>query len=223
MPPKKRSAPAQASSSRPSKSRKSNQGQSASAENSGSNSGAASEATAAAAAPANSRYTPHSGSANLEAEYHLQTRDKDKAYSYICLCRPFLKTASSGEDDDDDDDDEDEEDEDEDGEGGNACDGGETCICLKSADDHPDHPWVVTKAGQIKLNQMHIQADLRCPDNFQMYTFNDHEAYGMMQVFQNLILDYEDAGRDKDWKGQWAMCEATAKLGKYASDGPMCM
>lgn len=49
--------------------------------------------------------------------------------------------------------------------------------------------------------------DVRDPDNFGMYTFNDHLAYGALEVIQNLMLDYEEAS---NWQEQWWVCEALA-------------
>lgn len=31
-----------------------------------------------------------------------------------------------------------------------------------------------------------------------MYTFNDHEAYGSLEVVQNLLLDFDDALKNKN-------------------------
>lgn len=50
-------------------------------------------------------------------------------------------------------------------------------------------------------------AAVRCPDNFGMYTFNDHEAYGYLEVCQNLMLDWDEA---TTWQEQWFVCEGLA-------------
>ncbi|KUI56209.1 hypothetical protein VP1G_03611 [Cytospora mali] len=47
-------------------------------------------------------------------------------------------------------------------------------------------------------------APLRCPDVFGMYTYNDHAAYGIIEVIENMFLDYQEAG---SWKDQWVICE----------------
>jgi hypothetical protein len=41
-----------------------------------------------------------------------------------------------------------------------------------------------------------------------MYTFNDHQEYGVLEVLENLILDFEETGRD--YLDQWAVCECLA-------------
>lgn len=43
-----------------------------------------------------------------------------------------------------------------------------------------------------------------------MYTLNDHAGYGVMEVVQNLLLDFEDAA--SNWKEQCAVSEALASL-----------
>lgn len=58
---------------------------------------------------------------------------------------------------------------------------------------------------------MTIQGDLRCPDLFDMYIYNDYHGYGIVQVIQNTLLDFDqEKEKEKDnWKEQWAICEAT--------------
>jgi hypothetical protein len=91
-----------------------------------------------------------------------------------------------------------------------GCDNGETCLCLKLAEEHPDHVWTITYAGWRKLQDQFKLADLRCPDYYGMYTFNDHSAYGVLEVLQNLILDFDEVGYN--WFFRWAICEALAYL-----------
>ncbi|KAJ5656372.1 hypothetical protein N7507_008322 [Penicillium longicatenatum] len=60
---------------------------------------------------------------------------------------------------------------------------------------------------------MRTQVDVRDPANFDMHTKEDHAGYGVMQVVQNLIIDFERAGRmEGNWKDQWALCEAMAMV-----------
>lgn len=166
--------------------------------------GDSSSSSAPAAAPPSKRWSKVSGSRNVDASYKEITKDPAKAYSFICICRlPF------GLDDDDDDDDE-SSDEEEDAVADKSkklapCDGGKTCMCNKSAADHPEHKAVVSMAGFQKFMMQRIQADLRDPDLFEMYTFNDHAGYGVLEVVQNLLLDFAE---EKNLKEQWAICEA---------------
>ncbi|KAK0639944.1 hypothetical protein B0T16DRAFT_463567 [Cercophora newfieldiana] len=49
---------------------------------------------------------------------------------------------------------------------------------------------------------------LRCPDMFSVETHEDFYAYGVVQVVENLLLDFVEA--DGDWRAQWAVVEGMA-------------
>ncbi|KAK2029699.1 hypothetical protein LX32DRAFT_560149 [Colletotrichum zoysiae] len=167
------------------------------------------------------RWSAVSASRNADYDYKKAMEDVEDAYTYTCRC-PF--GAKSGDlDDEDDDEDEDEDDEDDEGNGQPKarCDGGETCLCTKPAADHPDAPFFMTNAGYRKLMTQQIHCEIRDPDNFNMYTYNDHRAYGILQVIQNLILDYEEA--KDNWKEQWVICEAMVPFIWYLSGGDFAM
>ncbi len=51
---------------------------------------------------------------------------------------------------------------------------------------------------------------LRSPGSFGLDSFNDHEGYGVVEVLQNLVLDFKEAAGN--YKEQWAVCEALALL-----------
>jgi hypothetical protein len=178
----------------------------------------------APAIPRSNRWSAVSASGNADDVYKLSTRDPIRAYSYICICPQRY---------DDDEDDEDEEDEDEGGDEDHdgslveenkpktRCDGGRSCLCNKSAADHPEHAWIITFTGFQKYLTQRIHADLRCPDNFDMYTYNDHEGYGVLEVVQNLLLDFSEA--EGNWKEQWVVCEAMALFFLSDAVAPMMM
>ena len=52
------------------------------------------------------------------------------------------------------------------------------------------------QAGSHKLTMQRINADLRNPDLFDMYTFNDHAGYGVLEVVQSLLLDFAEADKN---------------------------
>ncbi|KAK3290822.1 uncharacterized protein B0H64DRAFT_420639 [Chaetomium fimeti] len=117
--------------------------------------------------------------------------DPDKSYAYICWCQPpFPVDNDDNDDDDDDDDDKDDEEEGEDG-----CDGGKTCLCGKPAQEHPDHKWIT----------MLTWPDFATPGNFDMHTFSDHAAYGVVEVIENLLLDFVEA--NGNWREQWVVID----------------
>ncbi|KAK4119562.1 hypothetical protein N657DRAFT_581472 [Parathielavia appendiculata] len=156
--------------------------------------------------PRNKRWAAVSGSANADAEYKMKTSNPLIAYKFVCMCQPPFP---NGEDDEDEEDEENEDAETSDKSAKRPkCDGGETCLCDKPAAEHPDHVWKFSAAGKIKFFTLQTQCMLRYPDMFNMYTFNDHEGYGVLEVIQNLILDFEEAA--DNYKEQWAVCEALA-------------
>lgn len=77
---------------------------------------------------------------------------------------------------------------------------------MKPATEHPGHPWVITLAGIHKVITLSIQAQVRDPDAMGMYTYNDHFGYGILELAQNLLLDFDEA--KGNWKQQWSICEA---------------
>ncbi|KAE8414268.1 hypothetical protein BDV36DRAFT_286322 [Aspergillus pseudocaelatus] len=169
--------------------------------------------------PRNKRWSAVSASANADVAYQKFLKEKPNVYEYVCICK------RPGADDDDEDEDEDEDDAEDDAEDGDnneaECDGGKTCRCFKPAADYPDHPWIFSRAGLDKMITYRIMLDLRDPDSFSMYTFNDHSGYGAIEVVQNMMLDFEEASGK--WQQQWAVIEALAWLlsGDFLS--PMVM
>lgn len=171
--------------------------------------GSAAAQPAQPAIPRNKRWAAVSASANADMDYRMATQNPLTAYNFVCFCQaPFPNG-------DDSDDEEEKEEEDGDEEGDDAkiasskrprCDGGETCLCEKPASEHPNHIWKLSVAGRRLYFTQHIHFELRDPDSFGMYTFNDHAGYGVLELLQNLILDFEEAAGN--YKEQWAVCEA---------------
>ncbi|GAB1211693.1 hypothetical protein ATERTT37_000817 [Aspergillus terreus] len=186
--------------------------------------GPAKKAKTGSSTKRNQRWSSVSASANVAAVYkELVEKDPAHAYSYICLCRSII---DDHQDDDEEDDEEDDEDEDSNEQDRPAdagkkvrCDNGKTCLCRKPADEHPGHRWVISKAGWQKYVGARIMCNLREPELFDMYTFNDHAGYGVLEVVQNLLLDYDEM--KPSWRDQWAVCEAMVQLCMGSSMTPM--
>lgn len=66
-----------------------------------------------------------------------------------------------------------------------------------------------------------LQLNIRNPDCFGMYVYNDSYGWGTMEVIENLLVDFEEA--EGNWKEQWAMCEAIAMLWLRGAPGPLYM
>lgn len=154
-----------------------------------------------------SRWTAVSASANIDADYKLATRNPVAAYAFVCLCRPPFDGSGAS---------------DRVTAAGSSsssttttsttaaparCDDGETCMCNRPAAEHPGYRWRLSAAGKRKLFAQRVHFQLRCPGNFGMRTFDDHEHFGVVEILQNLVLDFEEAA---NYKEQWAVCEALA-------------
>ncbi|OTA93996.1 hypothetical protein M434DRAFT_395065 [Hypoxylon sp. CO27-5] len=168
--------------------------------------------------PRSTRWSAISASANADADYKTIWKNPDKWYSFMTICSPIREDGDDDEEEDDDDEDEDEEDDndnnddnDDTEEGsrdGPKC-GKKNCVCFKSVRENPDHPWIVSRAGFRKYYTQNIHLSLRDPENFDMYTYNDHAGYGGLEIVQNLFLDYVEAA-ERGWREQWAVCEGLA-------------
>ncbi|KAK4213916.1 hypothetical protein QBC37DRAFT_315491 [Rhypophila decipiens] len=161
------------------------------------------------------RWAKFSVSANLAAEYEkLTSEGKANPGEFICLCQvPF----DLGEDASDSE----AESESPEKSKPKRCDGGKTCLCKKPASENPNHKWVISSAGKVKFFQQQTHHGIRNPDNFSMYTFNDHSAYGTLEVIQNLILDFvetPDAEEQDSWKERWVVVEALGFFMKTVGD-----
>ncbi|TGJ79983.1 hypothetical protein E0Z10_g8783 [Xylaria hypoxylon] len=174
--------------------------------------------------PRSKRWSAVSGSANAEGDYRMVWKDEEVAYSYITLCSALYLDSDDEDDDEDSDEDSekgDESDEEDEEEGDNDDDGAKRlgprcekrrCLCFKPLASNPEHPWVISWAGFKKFDNQFIHTFLRDPDNFSMSTFSDHAGYSSVEILQNLLLDFEEAAKEKrgGWREQWAVCECTA-------------
>ncbi|KAJ5105303.1 hypothetical protein NUU61_002650 [Penicillium alfredii] len=110
-----------------------------------------------------------------------------------------------------------EEEEQEDGGAGKASDpqknaiwtrnSGKPCVCMKPSAENPEHIWVMTSASLKKFVALQNQTFFRDPDNFGIYVYNDFYAYGITELVQNVLLDFDEA--KYNWKEQWALLGTT--------------
>jgi hypothetical protein len=181
--------------------------------------------------PKNKRWSKVSGSGNADYRYRVHMKDPKVAYSFITICR--LPNYHEDEYEDEDEDEDENEDDGMDGDDDSntsskkqpqqPCDGGVTCICDKPVAEHPEHPFIISRAGNHKYFTQRIHLSLRRPDMFDMYVYNDFEAYGVMEVVENLVADWIEAGKQKNWKEQWVIVEAMAMMWASDSIDPMQM
>lgn len=160
------------------------------------------------------RWSKVSASKNLDAHYWTCNSDPEEAYAWRTNCKP-----GDGFDEDEDEEEEDVPPADAPDSAGPPakvrCDGGKTCFCNKSADDLPNHPYILTSAAIFKYQTTMNMLGLREPGAFGMYTFNDHGCYGALEVLQNLFVDFDEAFRDNDEKEMWVNVETIAMYMSY--------
>lgn len=80
---------------------------------------------------------------------------------------------------------------------------------------------VITKAGLAKFLSQRTMTYLRRPDMFDMCIYNDFYSYGILEVLENLLLDYVEA--EGNWKEQWDVCQTIAWFLLDHSSEPMQM
>ncbi|OHF02782.1 hypothetical protein CORC01_01883 [Colletotrichum orchidophilum] len=97
------------------------------------------------------------------------------------------------------------------------CDSDKTCLCAKPAAEQPGVPYVITKAGFYKLVNQQIHCQVRAPDSFDMSAYNDHSAFGTLQVLLDLVFNYEEV--KGNWREQCVICEAMCPFIWYLSGG----
>jgi len=86
-----------------------------------------------------------------------------------------------------------------------SCDDAETCICTRPADQYPDHGLVTTLAARAKYMMVENHALNRNPYHFGMDLGEDHYAFGLLQIVENLLLDFAEA--KGNLREQWVVCE----------------
>ncbi|KAL6233293.1 hypothetical protein BDW75DRAFT_215624 [Aspergillus navahoensis] len=159
-------------------------------------------ASGSAPKPASKRWSAVSVSRNIA----LSFADHADYDTYECLCQARVD-GKSADDEDEDEVDEDEEDEEHFNDKPKAkCDFGKTCMCNKPAEEHPDYPLTISKAGHTKFIDQIVHTNVRNPDSFNMYVYNDFAGYGVWEVLQNLAVDFTES--KDNWKEQWAVCQA---------------
>lgn len=151
-------------------------------------------------------------------------KDPGYAHGYMCLCKLPHDDEDDEEDEGDDEGPEESEGEARPGEGKRPrCERGRACVCFKPLAGRPDHKKSVSRAGYKLLGYQVTLASLRNPDSFGMYTFNDQAAFGILEVVESALVDFNDLGAD--WRDRWALCEAVVMflLSDMSAEMFMCV
>lgn len=72
------------------------------------------------------------------------------------------------------------------------CDDGKKCYCMQLYDDYFEYFYVFIRVVKLMFVDLFFYCEVRDLDNFEMYIFNDYLVYGVLEIFQNFILDFEE-------------------------------
>lgn len=129
-----------------------------------------------------SRWNTPSVSANIAAQYQTFLTDgKQDPFVFALMCDPPFP---SGDSDDEEEDEEETSNNRKNKDHGDRpkCDDGKKCYCTQLYDVHPEHPYVFIRAAKSMFVDLSSHCEVRDPDNFEMYSFNDHSAYGVLEI-----------------------------------------
>ena len=88
------------------------------------------------------------------------------------------------------------------------------CMCMQAADGHPNHSWIVTKAGYGLYKDWAHQLYCRDPDNFGMFITSNWGGYGVSEVVENIFLGFnrevKKSKKQRDPLAIWSHIEGMA-------------
>ncbi|KAJ6004937.1 hypothetical protein N7540_012736 [Penicillium herquei] len=158
----------------------------------------------------NPRYTEGSITSFYDVVYKKLLRDPKEAFALISLCEWLFVDECFDNDEGEDPEQESETEV-------KRCQ--DPCVCRKPASDNPNHPYVLSNAGFKKAAIVEFLMNVRNPWSFSLHTFNGHESYGVLELLENLVLDFDE--EEGNWKNQWAICETIAYLFMRGALEPM--
>lgn len=94
----------------------------------------------------------------------------------------------------------------------------------------PEHKWVMMRDSWKLLHESRNEVENRCPDNLNMYIYNDFWGYGLLEVIENFLSQYSTAFNrtvkkrnteaiiEKSQKEMWLVVSA---LGQFLNWGQM--
>lgn len=58
-------------------------------------------------------------------------------------------------------------------------------MCRHPVSEHPDWPWIITKAGYEQKGRLLFEADMRNQDLFDEHFYSHFNDYGFQEVVEN--------------------------------------
>ncbi|KAL9092540.1 MAG: hypothetical protein Q9165_004344 [Trypethelium subeluteriae] len=88
--------------------------------------------------------------------------------------------------------------------------GEDGCMCNKPLKENPDWTWFTTRKAWDMRADLQDGADLRNPDNFDMYVYNDFAGYGQQELIENTLVAFntEYVKKNPSLNELWAIIES---------------
>ncbi|KAF1963018.1 hypothetical protein CC80DRAFT_588495 [Byssothecium circinans] len=90
---------------------------------------------------------------------------------------------------------------------------------FQPASEHPEWEWVMMADAWDKFDLWRRRAKYCDPDNFNMYIYNDWKGYGLQEIIECGLAEFDKGFRKKGEKGRDEMWAAISALGLWLKDG----
>lgn len=80
----------------------------------------------------------------------------------------------------------------------------------KLAANHPEWPYTIMAESWRRLCDWTRRSSYCNPQLFNMYIYTDFEAYGILELLENLIIDFNGAFEEKDINKMWSILATLA-------------
>ncbi|KAF2795672.1 hypothetical protein K505DRAFT_335813 [Melanomma pulvis-pyrius CBS 109.77] len=87
------------------------------------------------------------------------------------------------------------------------------------ADEHPEYKWVVMAKAAVLQVKYERRTTYCNPDSFDMYAYKDFHGYGIHELVENLLVDFDAAFLKKNNKGLEEMWVIMAAMGWWFCEG----
>ncbi|KAF2847709.1 hypothetical protein T440DRAFT_500905 [Plenodomus tracheiphilus IPT5] len=91
----------------------------------------------------------------------------------------------------------------------------EAGIWRAPAAQHPGHKWIIMWSAYLKYDLLCRKAKYCDPDNFNMYLCNDWHGWGLQEIIENQLLDFDKAFREPGEKRLYEMWAVISAMGLW--------
>ena len=86
----------------------------------------------------------------------------------------------------------------------------ESSMFNKLAANHPEWPYTIMAESWRRLCDWTRRSSYCNPDLFSMYIYNDFHGYGILELLDNLIIEFNGAFEEKDTDKMWSIVATLA-------------